>query len=735
MVDQQDNVRDAIDNALSHWDVLLFADVAAGDALRRHAGTDAMSGTLLAVLDNPGAPVTAAYNLAIQAAQADKPIRTWCTPTDDGRKIARAVARTLDQHLPGNSRVLHVTAPDPREWQPLVTPFYGLVDGASLTLPPAPQSRQPRSSIPPPFDTSPAEVARLIIQRFGAELLVVAPPAHEAEGYSTGYALDDHGVWQSGGDPWARWMVLISNAMRRDAAEAGLENKALSYTLSQINRIKRPGMVDQVRPMLRAMLDLLREDGDPCYDVTECRAEYLDANPRYMGAINGVIDLYTGRLLPPDQGRRHLVTRRVPVPFNPDAQHPAVDRLFSHMQPELRKWWWSVLGRAMRGPTKHLYAAVGVPNGGKTTLLKAIRETLGPYAQKAARGVLSAGNRASETQLTPGLLAWFSPVRFVLIEEERRRQTLDAGLVKDLTGGGILSARGMRENLREERVMATTLMFANTDSVPRLSLETEGMQDRYRELPYPKVPGQLDEALRDQTTADPAFQTAMLARLVSWAARTPSVPNDIPIVREATANRIREDIGELGAFARRVVPGGEILTVAELWTAWCQHNDEPADAKEPGGLSKRKLSGALRDYVDGLPAPKQISVQGHNARGWRNWRLLSIDEAAGADQEAPEVVHADDPETRARHLRSLLGPHRYRLPDGTLLTGTELAAEIIRLEAQPDGVKWSVEMPPGGVQIDSSILRATLEPRRSVAEPSLPLPFDNGAGGLDHFPK
>ena len=94
MVDQQDNVRDAIDNALSHWDVLLFADVAAGDALRRHAGTDAMSGTLLAVLDNPGAPVTAAYNLAIQAAQADKPIRTWCTPTHDGRKIARAVARS-----------------------------------------------------------------------------------------------------------------------------------------------------------------------------------------------------------------------------------------------------------------------------------------------------------------------------------------------------------------------------------------------------------------------------------------------------------------------------------------------------------------------------------------------------------------------------------------------------------------------------------------------------------------
>ena len=250
--------------------------------------------------------------------------------------------------------------------------------------------------------------------------------------------------------------------MTFDAAMSGLTGKALTATLSGINRIKRPSMVDDVRKYLRAELDDLREHGEPCTRVTECRAEDLDQNMRYIGARNGVVDLNDGKLLPPEQGRKALVTARTPVPFDPTATHPGVDRLFSHLGRDAERWWWEVLGSALRTVPKRLYAAVGEPNGGKTTLLNAINWTLGPYARKAARGVLSGRNRQSETQLTPGLTVWFMPVRFVLIEEEKRRQTLDAGLVKDLTGGGFLSARGMRENLREGKVGATTVLFANT---------------------------------------------------------------------------------------------------------------------------------------------------------------------------------------------------------------------------------------------------------------------------------
>ena len=210
---------------------------------------------------------------------------------------------------------------------------------------------------------------------------------------------------------------------------SGLADKALMHAVASINRVKSTSMVERVRQHLRAELDDLRNSGEPHPEVTECAAadEDLDVNTRFIGARNGVVDLHTGRLLSPEEGRACLVTRSVPVDFDPDAKHEAVDRLFRHLGPDESTWWWQVLGRGLRGPTKRLYAAVGEPNGGKSTLLNAMMLTLGPYARKAARGVLSASNRASETQLTPGLLAWLPPTRFVFSEEEKRRQILDAG--------------------------------------------------------------------------------------------------------------------------------------------------------------------------------------------------------------------------------------------------------------------------------------------------------------------
>ena len=349
-----------------------------------------------------------------------------------------------------------------------------------------------------------------------------------------------------------------------------------------------------------------------------------------------------------------------------------MDRLFSHLGAEATTWWWQVLGRGLRGPTKRLYAGVGVPNGGKSTLLKALLLTLGPYARKAARGVLSMSNRASETQLTPGLLAWLAPVRFVLVEEEKRRQILDSGLVKDLTGMGFLSVRGMRENLRQGRVTATTIMFSNTDSVPRLSLETEGMQDRYRELPYAKVPV-VDLAMSESVVMDPAFQTAFFARMVSWAARTPEPPANIPLVNEATRDRIREDMGEVGAFAQRVVRGGNVLTLDEVWREWCEFVQAGPDSTEAGGIKRLRFSSTLRDYVTGLPAAKLVSVDGKKVRGWSNWQLLSVDEAeqAAAAQQV-EVIELSEIDIPSPEAEQAIRDLRTGFPDKFSFFGFDL---------------------------------------------------------------
>ena len=195
------------------------------------------------------------------------------------------------------------------------------------------------------------ELARRVIVTYGAELLVV-----DDGDYGTGYALDvSTGLWRAAGDTWARWMVEIADEMIADVIRSGLSGKALTAAIAHVHRLKRPGMVDQVRPMLRAMLRTLRDRGERCAAVTECKADEIDADTRYIGVRNGVVDLHAGQLLPAAKGRRHRVTMQVPVAFDPDAADPAVDRLFAHLGPDAARWWWRVLGFHLMGAPSRRY--------------------------------------------------------------------------------------------------------------------------------------------------------------------------------------------------------------------------------------------------------------------------------------------------------------------------------------------------------------------------------------------
>lgn len=200
----------------------------------------------LVVMSDPPQQITVVDELALHAARAGKQIRTWCTATERGRHVAREVARTLNPAM-GGERVLHISMP-PDRWQPALHSFENLVETARPTVPTSPASGTAGAAEPPPFDTSPAEVARRIILRFGADLLLVAPPPQSHRGsttsgqtvYSTGYALGNNGIWHGGGDTWARWLIEIAEVMLLETGPAGLRGRALMSAAAAIDRIKRP---------------------------------------------------------------------------------------------------------------------------------------------------------------------------------------------------------------------------------------------------------------------------------------------------------------------------------------------------------------------------------------------------------------------------------------------------------------------------------------------------------------
>ena len=230
-------------------------------------------------------------------------------------------------------------------------------------------------------------VSRRKLLRFGGGLLVV-----DDDDFGTGYALDvETGIWRAGGDTWTDWLATLAHELTAEVVGSGLTGRALTASVAQVQRLKRPGMVDQVRRMLRGMLPNIRRAGNPAHDVTECHARELNADTRYIGVANGVVDLRRGELLSPEQGRRYLVTLQAPIEFEPDAADPYVDRLFAHLGDDAARWWWRVLGFHLMGaPSRRFYVAVGPPAGGKSTLANALCGTLGPYAARPADDALEA---------------------------------------------------------------------------------------------------------------------------------------------------------------------------------------------------------------------------------------------------------------------------------------------------------------------------------------------------------
>ena len=481
------------------------------------------------------------------------------------------------------------------------------------------------------FDVTPHGIAMNLLMQHGDRLLVV----RSSQGsHSDLFVVDKTGIWGRDDELLHQWMIDRGETLRRELVEEQVDDKAMMGLLRSIRSLSDPRRVERVRESAAGSLAVLREkhEGDD-FGVGACLDTELDHDLRYLGTESGVVDLHAGELLPPAEGREHLVTHRAPATWDADATHPDVDRLLAHLPPDQREWCWDVLGYALRGsPSARIYEVIGPAGAGKSGLLAAIAATLGPYAGVPPAELLEFHRgAASGTGVSPGIVEMVPPRRFALFDEVKPAR-LDHKTMKDWSGDGAgVTWQPKYQDPRTDPVTATMFLFCNTGQEARLGLQDAGMRRRLRTLRFPPIfPDDVIEEFNTVRIHDSGFQTALLARLVKAASagKTGSPPAAPSSVMASTADRIAGDVGEIGRFSRRVVRGGEVLTVAQVWHAWCEHNDEPsAEATATGGIARQQLSAVLRDHVDGLPSPKQIKINGKNHRGWRDWRLLTAEEA------------------------------------------------------------------------------------------------------------
>ena len=244
--------------------------------------------------------------------------------------------------------------------------------------------------------------------------------------------------------PWSKWLTWDGSRWQID--DGGAVMRLAMATADSVWHDAKECLTKDVvdfavatsgHGKLSAMLKLAAADVPVAVDD-------LDANPWLLNCSNGTVDLRTGELRP--HRREDNLTKLCPTNFNPDVGSYHFDRFLEGVfDGSTIDFVQRFFGYCLTGDVREHILAVfhGIGSNGKSTLLKAIEDTLGTDFSAAAPPSLLIEKK---TEAHPTELAGLFGKRLVIAQETNHGARLAEATVKLLTGGDIISARRMRED-------------------------------------------------------------------------------------------------------------------------------------------------------------------------------------------------------------------------------------------------------------------------------------------------
>ena len=336
--------------------------------------------------------------------------------------------------------------------------------------------------------------------------------------------------------------MLTDTARRYLAGCLGLEKSEFTVASRDATALDSAEGWGSVRKVLRAAHSRLDAEGLIPEGLVVIGRDDVDADLRYVGAPNGVVDLHEARLLPPVEvvERRAFVHCSIPDDYDPEATHPAVDIIMPEKPAtDEMAWWYKMRGVTFsRAPNREIVVQMNPPGSGKTTFANADRASFGPDYVKTTPSTTFAKPRFSSGpgSHNSGLFAFAPPTRIVYIVEA------DADLhpepMNAISGGeSVTPARDVSEKITSFHVTAHMVIQANVpeggdESSVRLNLGRRGGTDARAALaerlkfilmpalaPEARDPGFPDGNLRDGFLNDDDPDDARRRRQ-AWVARS-----------------------------------------------------------------------------------------------------------------------------------------------------------------------------------------------------------------------
>jgi phage/plasmid-associated DNA primase len=264
-------------------------------------------------------------------------------------------------------------------------------------------------------------------------------------------------------------------------------------------------------------------------------AEQLDRQPNLFGTLNGVLRL--GRrceLI--DHFHEYPISRGTTVAYRrfdpraPDPWHTLVLRAIADIvvEPDARDWILFHAAQGLSGDPKEgiMLLWEGGGQNGKTSFLRWVAKSLGPYADKFNIQLMTSAREDADRPNSAVMK--LKHLNYAYSEESNKAQTLNVARMKELVNAGEISGRDLGTK-QETFTMKTNFVAASqysflidtTDHGTWRRLRHYTSKAKFRKNPDPTNPLEKKEDQRfvREYPTDPQFQSAFLGILVHYYER------------------------------------------------------------------------------------------------------------------------------------------------------------------------------------------------------------------------
>lgn len=328
--------------------------------------------------------------------------------------------------------------------------------------------------------------------------------------------------------------------------------------------------ISQQAKMVRNMVSLAASD--PRVLVP---ANALDASPNLIGVQNGVVDLATLTLLPPDPS--YHITKVCGASFDPQARCPLFQQTLLDVfknDADIVEFFQRLVGYAACGQPSEDVLVIPFGNGanGKSTVLGTIRRAFGQYAKAAdASSFVTDGKSGASAGGPREDIVRLKGARFVYASEPDEGGELREGMVKSMTGGDAMPARGIHAKDSIE-IVPTWVVFMPTNHKPIIKGTDNGIWRRLMLLPFERdfenEPGVVKDGNREEKLK------GELAGVLTWILHGAVNYKRVGLAQPSSVKAARESYrSQMDLLAEWIEESCELAPsyteqLSKLWESW-----------------------------------------------------------------------------------------------------------------------------------------------------------------------